>query len=470
VFTDRVEVARRGGRGFVPKTLAPRQIVDQVMQAIERTSAAETTLLAVDDDPALLDAIRALLEPHGLRVSTLADPLRFWQELERVRPDLLLLDLEMPEVGGIELCRVVRNDPRWATTPVVVLTSQRDRETVRAVFAAGADDYLLKPVIGEELVGRIANRLDRLQLHRFLTDRDALTGVHNRRSSTEGLERLLRLARRYEQPLTVAVIDLDRFKDVNDRRGHVAGDTVLRRLGELLSGAFRGEDVVGRWGGEEFVVGMYGMARADALRRLRDLLAALGREEFRGKDDRPFRVGFSAGVAQHPGDGGEVADLYRAADAALYRAKAAGRGRVMAAGEEAGAELDVLLVEDDDALADLVLDGLGQRGYRVRRIGDGAEAAAALAGAEPSLDPRIVLLDLELPGLDGFEVLRRLVADGALGRLRVIVLTGRAAEQDQLRSLELGAYDYVTKPLSVPVLMHKVALALEGSVGPGKRE
>jgi diguanylate cyclase (GGDEF)-like protein len=322
-------------------------------------------------------------------------------------------------------------------------------------------------------VVRIANRLDRLHLHRFLTDRDALTGVLNRRSSTQGVERLLRLSRRYEQPLTLAAIDLDRFKVVNDRRGHVAGDAVLRRLGELLTHTFRGEDVVGRWGGEEFVVGMYGMARDDAVRRLRGLLTTLAQEEFHGMDERPFRVGFSAGVAQYPGDGEDVADLYRAADAAMYRAKAAGRGRILAVGEDAAPaddQLDVLVVEDDDALADVVLAALGRRGYRVRRLSDGAEAAAALAGAQPSLEPRVVLLDIELPGLDGVEVLRRLVADDALSRLRVIVLTGRTGEQDQLRSLELGAFDHVTKPFSVPALMHKVARALEESAGARQRE
>ena len=331
-LTDRVEVVRRGGRGFVSKALPAPQAIDQALQLIERASAAETTLLAVDDDPAVLDAVSALLAPHGVRVVTLSDPLRFWSELDRVRPDMILLDVDMPGVTGVELCRVLRNDPRWATVPVLVLTARRDPESIERIFAAGADDHLAKPVIPGELVTRVRNRVERLALHRALAETDGLTGVQNRQASTQALERLLRLAARYEQPLALAMVDLDRFKQVNDVHGHAAGDAVLRRFGTLLSESFRGEDVVGRWGGEEFVVGMYGMSGENAYERLGDLLAALRAERFEGGDGTDFGVAFSAGVARFPQDGPDLPALYATADAMLYRAKAAGRAQVCVAG------------------------------------------------------------------------------------------------------------------------------------------
>ncbi len=327
-LTDRVEVVRRGGRGFVSKALPAPQAIDQALQLIERASASETTLLAVDDDPTVLDAVSALLAPHEVRVVTLSDPLRFWSELDRVRPDMILLDVDMPGVTGVELCRVLRNDPRWATVPVLVLTARRDPESIERIFAAGADDHLAKPVIPGELVTRVRNRVERLALHRALAETDGLTGVRNRQASTQALERLLRLAARYEQPLALAIVDLDRFKQVNDLHGHAAGDAVLRRFGTLLSESFRGEDVVGRWGGEEFVVGMYGMSGENARERLGDLLAALDAERFEGADGADFGVAFSAGVARFPQDGSDLPALYGTADAMLYRAKAAGRAQV----------------------------------------------------------------------------------------------------------------------------------------------
>jgi diguanylate cyclase (GGDEF)-like protein len=141
------------------------------------------------------------------------------------------------------------------------------------------------------------------------------------------------LSTRYGQPLTLAAIDLDHFKSVNDRHGHAAGDAVLRRLGDLLLRSFRGEDVVGRWGGEEFVVAMYGMAREDAVRRMQDLLAAFGDETFVSAEGASFTSGFSAGVAIFGDDGRDLPSLHRTADEALYAAKHAGRGRVLTAAD-----------------------------------------------------------------------------------------------------------------------------------------
>ena len=165
--------------------------------------------------------------------------------------------------------------------------------------------------------------------------------MSNRHKSTQDLDNFLRLALRHNQPLCLAILDLDHFKRVNDRYGHATGDAVLHHLGRLLKRSFRREDVVARWGGEEFVVGMYGMTRSDAVQKLTGVLETLRQKEFITPDctehDAPtlrtqFRVTFSAGVAQYPEDGTELASLYRSCDAALYQAKATGRDRVLPAG------------------------------------------------------------------------------------------------------------------------------------------
>jgi diguanylate cyclase (GGDEF)-like protein len=119
----------------------------------------------------------------------------------------------------------------------------------------------------------------------------------------------------------------------NDRHGHAVGDSVLRGLAEQLRRDFRGNDVVGRWGGEEFIIGMYGMTRENGMTRLADTLKRFAEEEFIG-DQETFHVSFSAGVAEYPLDGRDLAVVSRAADDALYRAKEAGRGRVLAATSE----------------------------------------------------------------------------------------------------------------------------------------
>lgn len=466
-FVDRVEVARRGGGRFLHKPVPPAQIIEAVSQLMDRLRAAETSVMAVDDDPQVLALLRALVEPYGVRLTTLGDPGRFWDVLQETSPDLLMLDVDMPGLSGIELCQVVRNDPRWAGMPVLFLTAHGDGDTIRQVFAAGADDFVSKPIVGPELITRITNRLERTRLLRALAETDALTGVANRRKFTQVLEHFFSLADRQGQPLCLAILDLDHFKRVNDRYGHAAGDEVLHRLGEVLRRAFRGEDVVARWGGEEFLVGMYGMSRDDGVQRTADALEAWRQEEFDGPADVRFSITFSAGVAEYPADGGDLQALYRAADQALYQAKEAGRDRVLPVGwrpEQGPAErrADVVVVDDDEPLAALLLYALETRGYRTRWLKDGEEAATLLAGPNPSLRAQVLLLDVDLPGLNGLSVLRRLAQDGVARHTRVIMLTVRSAEAEVVAALELGAFDHIAKPFSLPVLMQRVRRALQG--------
>jgi diguanylate cyclase (GGDEF)-like protein len=333
-FTDRVEVARRGGRGFLPKSMLPSEVLDAVVQFLARERLQATRVLIVDDEPAAVAAMRALLEPHEIAVSTLTEPLRFWETLEEVAPELLILDVDMPAVNGPELCRVVRNDPRWSGIAVIFVTAHKDPATIEGLFRAGADDCLTKPIVDTELITRVSNRLERIRLQRREADTDSLTGLASRRKSTEGLAQLLSLADRYSQPVSVAMLDLDHFKRVNDTHGHAAGDAALRGVGERLRRDFRGDDVVGRWGGEEFIIGMYGMTRNDGVQRINETLECLRKEEF-GVAPDAFTVSFSAGVAEYPCDGRDLGAVVNAADEALYRAKEAGRSRVVAVGEPA---------------------------------------------------------------------------------------------------------------------------------------
>ena len=281
-LADRVAAAERGAVAFVQKPADAAHVLDAVAQILNRERAVEARVLVVDDDPLVRNTLEAMLFGRGYRVTTLGDPRRFWDVLEESPPDLVLLDVDMPHLTGIDLCRALRTDLRWAGVPVLFLTGHNDPETVERVFAAGADDYVAKPVIGAELMTRVANRLERTQLHRRLAETDVLTGLANRQKADQSLGQLLRLSERHGKMTAVGVIDLDFFKGVNDRYGHSVGDAVLRRTAEILGRSFRRDDVVGRWGGEEFIVGMYGMPAASGQERLRIALETLRAHEFEG--------------------------------------------------------------------------------------------------------------------------------------------------------------------------------------------
>ncbi len=355
----RLEVAKLGGRAFIQKPLSAAQVMETVLQVRQRSQTPEAKVMVVDDDSAQLIELRSFLEPWGFKVMGLSNPEKFLEALDSYQPDLLILDVEIPKIDGISLCQVVRNDPRWSGIPILFLTAHREPEIVHRIFASGADDYVNKPIVGPELVTRIINRLERIQLLRNMAEIDPLTGVANRRKSTQELNRFFQLAKRHKQPICFALLDLDYFKQINDKYGHATGDAILHRLGRLLSLSFRSEDIVARWGGEEFVVVMYGMTKEDGMKRLSELQRKLQEQEFTAtilsSDDEQidleaedwsnqvnhrkriapiletFCITFSAGIAEYPEHGSDLQSLYRCADRSLHQAKAAGRNCIMIA-------------------------------------------------------------------------------------------------------------------------------------------
>ncbi|MBF2022081.1 MAG: response regulator [Hydrococcus sp. C42_A2020_068] len=176
IFTDRdgleerLEFVRSGGCAFLQKPMSPAQVLNAVDRVLHRGKPPDAHVMVVDDDPKILAILRTLLEPWGLKVTTLDDPRRFWETLEAVAPDLLILDIKMPHVNGIELCQVIRNDSHWGGLPIIVLTANINPKLVDRVFAAGADDFVSKPVVGPELIARIINRLERLKLLQRLAE------------------------------------------------------------------------------------------------------------------------------------------------------------------------------------------------------------------------------------------------------------------------------------------------------------
>ena len=179
-------------------------------------------------DPRLSLTIRTMLEPHGFVVTTVEDPRVFWDALEESAPDLLITDIDMPHVGGVEVCRTVRNDVRWNALPVMVLTARTDALTAESAFAAGADDFMTKPLAGADLRERITARLHRLGLSRRLQDLDDITGAGGRTAGERSVRRLLGMAARTGSGVAVAFIEVDDADARFERMGRAGTDRPLR--------------------------------------------------------------------------------------------------------------------------------------------------------------------------------------------------------------------------------------------------
>ncbi|MCU0551829.1 MAG: response regulator [Leptolyngbya sp. Prado105] len=161
-FCNRLEVVRLGGRCFLDRTTPPDQIIATVVNSLKSSHDA-TKIMIVDDDDHWLRTLPTLLKPWGFRVTTLADPQQFWAVLQAITPDVLILDINMPQINGFELCQILRSDPKWQRLPVLFLSVLTDAASQHQAFTVGADDYLCKPLMGSELANRILNRLQRIR-------------------------------------------------------------------------------------------------------------------------------------------------------------------------------------------------------------------------------------------------------------------------------------------------------------------
>ncbi|WP_434383053.1 response regulator [Melittangium boletus] len=324
----RMAAAQAGASLYLPRPFSEQDLMDSVKRMAATRRPERSRVLVLDDDPDAVRALSAALTSHQVEVVGLGDSYRLVEALAEHRPDLLLLDVEMPGPSGFDLCRIVRSMPEWQSLPILFITAHTGAEFRVAAFQAGADDYLSKPVLGEELRARVNSRLERARLARDRAERDSLTGLLLRRPFIESLRARLAEALRLEKPLAVMLMDADRFKAVNDTYGHLAGDRVLMRLGRLLSARFRKEDLRCRWGGEEFVVALLGETAESAREILSRTARELERMPFEGDKGETFHVTLSAGIAVSGTDGTQVEALLRRADERLYRAKQNGRNRI----------------------------------------------------------------------------------------------------------------------------------------------
>ena len=214
-------------------------------------------VVAVDDDPMILAQLQSLLPRWGVDVLGLQDPRQTLATLEASPPDLLLLDLDMPPLSGLDLCRQLRQIDRWQTMPIICLTACRDAATLYQLYQAGADDYLPKPVVEPELVSRIFHRVERGRLLQTLAGVDPRSGLANRQKGTIELNLLLSLAQQQGEIVTLLVLQLD-------PKNPPGGATPSRSLGQSLTELLGPGDVLASWGPNELIVGLWATDRATA--------------------------------------------------------------------------------------------------------------------------------------------------------------------------------------------------------------
>jgi diguanylate cyclase (GGDEF)-like protein len=298
-------------------------------------------ILAAEDNPVFQSMLRTMLMKWGYDVTIARDGVEAWQALQsQDSPRLAILDWMMPGMDGVEVCRRVRAADREPYIYILLLTARTDSQDLVEGMDAGADDYLTKPFNAHEL--RVRLRAGRrildlqeelLQAREALREQathDSLTGLLNRAAILETLHNELSRSRRESQPVALLMVDLDRFKLINDTHGHLAGDAVLREAARRMKAAVRRYDAIGRYGGEEFLIVLPG-CEADAARvqaeRVREAVAAGPFAAVAQSIAVTCSIGVSCRARPSLSD---TDPLVRDADMALYAAKDHGRNRVEA--------------------------------------------------------------------------------------------------------------------------------------------
>lgn len=330
-FQTRLASVRAGGAMYFPKPVDIRALVERLDALTGKGHATPYRILLIEDDTEVCARNIGLLQRAGMEVEALAQMDELMPVLTRFRPELILLDMYMPEASGLELARIIRQDTRFLTTPILFLSTETDKEKQLAAIALGADGFLTKPVDDDCLVAAVKARLHRARLLSSAVARDSLTGLLNHLRIKEMLDAELARAQRRDSELTLVMLDIDFFKSINDRYGHMVGDQVIMQLARLLQERLRSSDIVGRYGGEEFALVLPDTTPQDAFKVVDELRTRFAREIHHVAEER-FNVTFSAGIASslvHP----EMHELIEAADRALYEAKTQGRDRVVACGD-----------------------------------------------------------------------------------------------------------------------------------------
>lgn len=318
---------------------------------------APVTILVADDNPTNVLLLARSLEKHGYRVMTADDGAAALEMARRHQPDLILMDVMMPELDGLEVCKTLKSDASTASIPIIFVTARTDPGNVVEGLSTGGADYIIKPFIIREVLARVAvhirlrqyekellarnAELERLseQLAEMnvelaqLTRTDPLTGMLNRRAWHEAMLLESERAARTGSPYALAMIDVDHFKAYNDRYGHQQGDECLIAIARAILGCCRCTDLTGRYGGEEFVLlcpdtGVDGVK--ELAERVRSAVASKAIEHAGSPVAPHVTISIGVSVAQ---TGLTWEEIVNRADEALYEAKRAGRNRVSISGQ-----------------------------------------------------------------------------------------------------------------------------------------
>jgi diguanylate cyclase (GGDEF)-like protein len=331
-FLDKVQAIHCGADGFYEVPVDWERLMSRLRYLLERNKPNMYRILSVEDDPDQAMFIRAVLESAGYKVHQIDDPKFFEEALLAVHPDLLLLDIMLPGITGFELARYVRQNERYATLPILFLSTQNALDAHIESARVGADDHLIKPVAPQLLLSAVASRLERARLINSLLHRDGLTKLLTHTAFMDEAEGVVALCKRDPKKLAcLFIVDIDHFRQLNTKHGYQTGDRVLTTLSTVMRERLRQSDKVGRYAGEQLIGIVEDLDEYDAIKLATRLLEDFAILEHKAPDGSGFKATVSAGLCMFEPSVMDLNRWRRLTEQAVKAAKSAGRNCVMKA-------------------------------------------------------------------------------------------------------------------------------------------
>ncbi|SEA97778.1 diguanylate cyclase [Alkalimonas amylolytica] len=325
-FNQYLAAVRLGASGYFSKPVDAAAIELRIQRLLALRQQARFRILIVDDDVMLAQHYQLIIEQAGMEAKVVNDPTKMLIGLQGFQPDVILLDVNMPDCTGPELAQIIRFKDEWLGVPIVYLSSETDSQRQLDALVKAGDDFISKPITDQALAVTVFARAQRARQLAEMMIRDSLTGLLQHATVKERLSDEIAKAKRSKQELIVVMLDLDHFKRVNDQYGHLVGDQVISSLANLLQQKLRKTDVIGRYGGEEFLLALPDCS----LKKAKVIIDGI-RQSFQAipfsAQEQSFQCTFSAGLARVDTSQSTDENIDRA-DQALYQAKHNGRNRV----------------------------------------------------------------------------------------------------------------------------------------------
>jgi two-component system cell cycle response regulator len=423
----------------------------------ENKNLDQDFILLVDDDLNFVTLTKHLLEKQGFSVVVAPNGKRGIEMIYDFRPSLILIDIELPDMSGFAILEQIVHKSRKNYTPVTMIGTDDSKENRIHAYEKGAIDFIAKPIEPDLFVACVKNRIEHKKAIEQSIIIDDLTGVYNRSYMNERMEQLIHQFLRTKCIFTVIIMDLDYFKKVNDSYGHVVGDEVLRRFAAVSKEMKRENDIMCRYGGEEFVLLLPNTSKIGAKRVIKRFQDAFSEQVFQTQGTE-FKVTFSAGISEINDTNAHGEQLIDEADQALYCAKQSGRNCSIVfdkniQGVKKREKVTVIIVDDDTLIRKMLMTHFStwepseRYDINVIEFKDGVFFLESDWYHEG--EKYMILLDGIMPKMDGMEVLTKVREDYPNNNILISMLTGLTKEEYIIRALALGADDYIVKPFDI---------------------